>query len=52
MTKRNWTVILMLLLPIIFIYLGVIVGKNFLEDFDFFEATDGIKIFFVDIFIL
>ena len=41
---------LMFLLPMVFIYIGVIAGKTFVEDFG--EATDGIKIFFVGIFIV
>ena len=50
MTLRNWTAILMMVLPLAFIYLGVKVGQSFLMDLG--NATDGIKIFFVSIFIV
>lgn len=52
MTTRNWTILIMFFLPILFIYLGILVGKNLLEDLGLDEASDGIKIFFVGIFIV
>lgn len=53
MTLKNWNALLMLILPILFIYLGILVGKFLLEEIgNKIPKADGIKIFFVSIFIV
>lgn len=42
--------VLMFLLPLIFIYLGILVGNNILSILG--KAGDGFKMFFVAIFIV
>ena len=50
MILRNWSAVMMLFLPLLFIYIGVIVVESFLPQLG--KATDGVKIFFVSIFIV
>lgn len=47
---RDWAIMMMIFLPLLFIYLGILVGKNILTVLG--DAGDGIKIFFVTIFIV
>ena len=50
LTLRSWTSLMMLFLPIIFIYIGVLVGKYYVLEME--NISDGTKIFFVGIFIV
>ncbi|KRX06128.1 P-loop containing nucleoside triphosphate hydrolase [Pseudocohnilembus persalinus] len=51
---RDWSMVLMLFLPLIFIYLGVMVGQNLFSVFghSVLRMVEGLKIFFVTIFVV